>query len=216
MLIHLLGIVKVQGIFLPNLFIDPSRFKSKHVILKELSALLLPFLGDINRLLARLGHQIIRVQVALDEYHYSVKNIAIGLRDALRLTRLVVSLLSSDDPKSWRDDSGSGEAIQNQTPGSLEDQDTTVICLSYELRYPCLSWSSKIHNVQIALNAMRGTGGTGPLTGSQKADDIRYCWWTLREDRSSLMGYLGQTRAGNVNTFHWSTKDRLPMSRAKI
>lgn len=112
MLIHLLDIAKVQGTFLPNPFIDSSRFKSTHVILKESSALLLPFLGDINRLLARLGYHASCVQVALDEYHYPVKNIAIALRDGLRFTRLVESLLSPDKPKSRCNASVSGEAIQ--------------------------------------------------------------------------------------------------------
>lgn len=107
MLIHLLALAKVQGIFLPNLFLDSLCFKSTHVILKELPTLLLPFPGDLYRLLVRLGYHKSCVQDALGEYRFPVKNITIDLRDALRCTstRLVESLLSIDDPKSRCDGS---------------------------------------------------------------------------------------------------------------
>lgn len=164
MLIHMLDTAKVQGIFLPNLFIDSSCFKSTHLSLKELPTLLLPFLGDLYRLLARLRYLTSCVQVALGEYHFPVTIITIDLRDALRFfTRLLESLLSPDDPKSRCDAPDGEEAIQIQTSGSLEDQDTTA-----SIEVPCLRRSSKIHNAQIALNAMRGTGGAGSLIGSLK------------------------------------------------
>lgn len=118
-LIQLLDIAKVQGIFLPNLFIDSSCFKSTHVILKELPTLLLPILGDLYRLLARLRYLTSFLQVALGEYHFPVKNITIDLRDAPRFTRLEESLLSPDDPKSRCDAPDGKEAIQIQTSGSL-------------------------------------------------------------------------------------------------
>lgn len=44
--------------------------------------------------------------------------------------------------------------------------------LSYQLKLSYLRRSSKIHNVQIALNVMRGPGGAGPVKGSTKAADI--------------------------------------------
>lgn len=128
---------------------------------------MLPFLGDSHRLLARLGYHTSCVQVALGEYHLPVKNISVDLRDALRVTRLVETLLSPDDPKSRCDPPGGEEAIQ------IRLQVVWKIKMQLlQLRYPCLSRSSKIHNVQIALNTMRGTGGAGPLIGSLMADDI--------------------------------------------
>lgn len=125
-LIRLLARAKVQGIFLPNLFIDSSCFRYTHVILMELPTVLLPFLISLYRLLARLGYHTSCVQHALDKNHFLVKNTTIDLRDALRGTSLVESLLSPDDPKSRCDAPGGEEAIQIHTSGSFKDRDATA------------------------------------------------------------------------------------------
>ena len=61
---------------------------------------------------------------------------------------------------------------QHQTSDNAEGQEVAARALSYQLKYLCLHRSSKIHNVQIALNTIRGPGEAGLVVGSIKADDI--------------------------------------------
>ena len=172
MLIHLLNIAKVQGRFLPILFIASLSFNSKHQTLKELSTLLLQFFGNVYRLLARLGYHTCYIQVALEEYYCQVKNMAINLRDGLQLTRLVKSLLSFDNLQCHHKAPCSGGEVQHQTSNNAVGQEVAARALSYQQKYLYLHRSSKIHNVQIALNTIRGPSEAGLVVGSMKANDM--------------------------------------------
>lgn len=45
--------------------------------------------GDVTRHLSYLGYTVTHVQTALDEYDYAVSNLAVGLRDGLKLTSVL-------------------------------------------------------------------------------------------------------------------------------
>lgn len=169
MLVYLLDRSKEVGLFSSNLFLASSTFKSSSAILKEISALMISFLGDINRPLARLGYHGRHIQAAFDEYKYNINNLAVDFRDGVRLARLVELFIYSTDSEPMNGDAKPTfrrEALIN----SAESQKPWI--LSQRLRYPCPVRSQKIYNVQIALSALRGLNYAGTIADSMKAEDI--------------------------------------------
>jgi len=49
--------------------------------------------GDITRHLSYLGYTVTHVQTVLDEYDYAVSNLAVDLRDGLKLTSVPAAVL---------------------------------------------------------------------------------------------------------------------------
>ncbi|KAL9988376.1 hypothetical protein ACROYT_G002814 [Oculina patagonica] len=79
----------------PCLFIKGASFKSSRSLLLTFSREYLKGEGDVTKHLNFLGYSVTHSQRAIDEVDYAVKNIAIDLRDGLRLTR-VAELLTHD------------------------------------------------------------------------------------------------------------------------
>lgn len=80
----------------PCLFRKDAEFKTTRDILLRFSCDYLKGEGDLTKHLSYLGVKVTQCQTALDEYDYGVKNIAVDLRDGVRLVR-VVELLT----KQW-------------------------------------------------------------------------------------------------------------------
>ncbi|KAL7057328.1 hypothetical protein AAHC03_019051 [Spirometra sp. Aus1] len=126
---------------------NPCLFKTKSLI-KSSAEILLKFAnlclqGEVNlvRGLSAIGATVCVSQTALDEFDFTVKNLAVDLRDGLRLVKLADLLLEG---KVSTEHSGI-----NDSSSIL----THVGNLMSLVRFPPISRLQKIHNVGIALSA---------------------------------------------------------------
>ncbi|KNC27446.1 Protein abnormal spindle [Lucilia cuprina] len=81
----------------PCLFIKKSPHKETREILLRFSSELLANIGDITRELKRLGYVLTHKQIFLDEFDYAFHNLAVDLRDGIRLTRVMEIILLRED-----------------------------------------------------------------------------------------------------------------------
>lgn len=81
----------------PCLFLKKSPHKETREILLKFSCELLANIGDITRDLKRLGYVLTHKQNYLDEFNYAFSNLAIDLRDGIRLTKVMEIILLRDD-----------------------------------------------------------------------------------------------------------------------
>lgn len=154
------------------LFLTTSPYKSSISVLQALGTLLLPSHGDLLRPLSHLDYSLLHVQYPLEEYKYAIDNIAVDLRDGVRLTRLVEMLLY---PSSTHRQSSSETTTTIVMPAGevldlLEGSDEWP--LSQHLKFPCLGRATKIFNVQIALSALHGVRGMEKLLDGVTAENI--------------------------------------------
>ncbi|XP_028394821.1 abnormal spindle-like microcephaly-associated protein homolog [Dendronephthya gigantea] len=111
----------------PCLFNKDAEYKSSRFLLLSFSRDYLKGEGDVTKHLGLLNYIVTHEQIPLDEMDYAVTNLAVDLRDGLRITR-VIELLT----QNWR--------------------------LSASLRVPVISRLQKIHNVDVAINALKERG----------------------------------------------------------
>ncbi|KAG0134512.1 hypothetical protein HOY82DRAFT_577298 [Tuber indicum] len=143
MLVLLMDKAKSQGILgRKNLFKKSSPHKSSTSVLQAFSRLLLPSVGDILRPLGHLNYLPEVSQCPLEEYEYEITNLAVDMRDGIRLSRVVELLLYPGSPAS-----DSGKAPQGKWP------------LTSNLKFPATSRAHKLHNVSIGLSALDSVGG---------------------------------------------------------
>ncbi|KAI9931643.1 hypothetical protein MW887_010220 [Aspergillus wentii] len=139
------------GTMLPRrLFVSSSLLKSSAGVIQNLARLLLPAPGDIIKSLYHVDCQLSYKQHELQEYEYQISNLAVDLRDGVRLTRIVELVLYS---------------------ASCPDQDGDWP-LSQRLKFPCLSRATKLYNVQIALDTLASVNGGNTLVRDVRAEDI--------------------------------------------
>ncbi|EAW08242.1 putative calmodulin-binding protein Sha1 [Aspergillus clavatus NRRL 1] len=147
------------GTMLPGrLFLTNSPFKSSAAVMQGLARLLLPASGDIMKSLGHLGCHLFYEQHRLQEYEYQMGNLAVDLRDGVRLTRIVELLLypsQAGSEKRLASPDGSG-------PWPL----------SRRLKFPCLGRAVKLFNVQVALDALAATEDVATLISNIHAEDI--------------------------------------------
>ncbi|KAB8221747.1 hypothetical protein BDV33DRAFT_170238 [Aspergillus novoparasiticus] len=141
------------GRVLPRcLFLRSSQFKSSAAVIQALARFLLPSSGDIIKTLGHLDCQLVYEQSALQEYEYQISNLAVDMRDGVRLTRIVELLLYPTDL-------------------SLADGER-LGPLSQGLKLPCLSRTVKLFNVRIALDALACSKSSYKLVRRIRAEDI--------------------------------------------
>ena len=158
------------GTTLPRLFVTSSTLKSSAAVLQALARLLLPSSGDIVKSLGHLDCQVSYKQHQLQEYDYRISNLAVDVRDGVRLTRIIELLLYScihPDPEQTTTtvtlpDGGGAFSFANGKQWPLSPQ----------LKLPCTSRTVKLYNVQVALNALASTNGTGVYSHDVSAEDI--------------------------------------------
>lgn len=107
----------------PCLFIKSSPYKELRDILLKFSSELIANVGDITRDLKRLGFVLTHKQNFIEEFDYAFNNLAIDLRDGIRITKVTEIICLRDD-------------------------------LTSKLRVPAISRLQRIHNVNLALNAL--------------------------------------------------------------
>jgi abnormal spindle-like microcephaly-associated protein len=92
----------------------------------------------VAKTLSHLNYTLEAVQDPLSEYDYTISNLAVDMRDGVRLARVVEVLLHSKRRTSL-------------APGQNADEDWP---LSLHLQYPVTSRAQKLHNVSLALSAL--------------------------------------------------------------
>lgn len=131
------------------LFLSSSPYKSSLAVLQALTRFLLPSCGDVGKAVAQIDCQLTYEQHPLKEYEYEISNLAVDLRDGVRLTRVVELLLY---PSTSLDDC--------QWP------------LSRQLKFPCLGRAVKVFNVKTALDGLASTHEGRQLVSNIRAADI--------------------------------------------
>jgi abnormal spindle-like microcephaly-associated protein len=131
------------------LFLSSSPYKSSLAVLQALTRFLLPSCGDVGKAVAQIDCQLTYEQHPLKEYEYEISNLAVDLRDGVRLTRVVELLLY---PSTSLDDC--------QWP------------LSRQLKFPCLGRAVKVFNVKTALDGLTSTHEGRQLVSNIRAADI--------------------------------------------
>ena len=177
MLIKLLDVAK-RGKDLPstsNLFQASSTYKSSGSVVQQLIRMLNPAVGDPIRPLNHLGYNVSHCQYPLEEYQYEIQNLAIDLRDGVRITRLVELLLyrsASHNLEHRHDPEATTTLIvpTGETLSLTEGQQDWP--LSQHLKFPCLSRATKLFNTQIAISALDNLRGMNSLFRDINADDI--------------------------------------------
>ncbi|OAG38988.1 hypothetical protein AYO21_06708 [Fonsecaea monophora] len=177
MLIKLLDMMKTT----PNpvssmcLFQPSASYKASVSVVKALFQQLNPSAGDPIRALTHIGYVVMHTQHPLAEYTYQMENLAIDLRDGVRLTRLVEILLYPSASPSLEYVQGSDSTSSITLPDGQQmplNAGDSSLPLSQHLKYPCLGRATKLYNVQIALSAIQGVKGVGDLAEAVKAEDI--------------------------------------------
>ncbi|VDO14109.1 unnamed protein product [Rodentolepis nana] len=132
-LIWLLDQAKLRKIrrFDPCLFNLSAPAKSSTAVCLTLGRNYLTRESNLPRSLSNLGANLSVIQTPLDEFDYTVTNLAIDLRDGLRLVKLADLLLVD-------------------SPSIFPSHNNSLISL---VRFPAISRLQKIHNVRLALSA---------------------------------------------------------------
>ncbi|KAM7538736.1 hypothetical protein Aperf_G00000057287 [Anoplocephala perfoliata] len=143
MLIWLLDQAKVKKVlrFDPCLFNLSAPNKSSTAVCLALGRNYLTRETNLPRNLSALGVKLTVVQSQLDEFDFTVTNLAVDLRDGLRLVKLA-DILLVDSPAVFPTHTGS------------------LISL---VRFPAISRLQKIHNVRLALSAFERVIGQRQL-----------------------------------------------------
>jgi hypothetical protein len=123
-----------------------------------LSRLLLPSVGDILRPLSHLNYLPETSQHPLEEYEYEISNLAVDMRDGVRLCRIVELLIYPQPPS----DSENALKSIHQLP------------LSSNLKLPATTKTHRLHNVSLALAALESVGGNPrKVTAKEIIDGFR-------------------------------------------
>lgn len=161
----------------PCLFCRNAVCKESREVIIRFTRELIAGIGDITKHLRPLGYVVSHKQSYLDEYKYAVHNIALDIRDGVRLTKVMEIILIKD-------------GLLNQ------------------LRTPAISRLQKIHNVQVALNALKEANFVihGEITSNDIADGHRektlsLLWQIIHVFRAPLF-----QKAANIIQTWWRKK----------
>ncbi|XP_038212046.1 protein abnormal spindle-like [Zerene cesonia] len=171
----------------PCLFCRNAICKESRQIIIRFTRELIAGIGDITKHLRPLGYVVVHKQTYLDEYKYGVNDIAIDLRDGVRLTKVSEIILMRDN-------------------------------LLSQLRAPAVSRLQKIHNVEVALKALRGANFKieGEITSTDIADGHRektlsLLWQLIHVFRAPLF-----ERAANVIQIWWKKKYEVIAEKKRV
>ncbi|TKX24518.1 putative spindle organization associated protein [Elsinoe australis] len=143
------------------LFQQRSPYKKSEDFLKAICKIIIPGGAPIANTLAYLDYKVTHIQRPLSEYNYQINNLAVDVRDGVRLARLVELLMDSEH--TALPDQGENITVEPDTGCNYkrvtEPDDYQINNLSQRLLYPCPTRSQKLHNVRISLNALDGIRG---------------------------------------------------------
>ncbi|CAH8826822.1 unnamed protein product [Trichobilharzia szidati] len=136
----------------PCLFRVKSHIKSTSSLLMQFAQYFLYGVNNLVRQISYLGAEVKVNQTQLDEYQFNVENLAVDLRDGVRLVKLAELLIPTLSPAM-----------------SIQKQPTIVVepgSLMSMVRFPAISRLQKIHNVGLALKAFQQYGEISMVDGS--------------------------------------------------
>ncbi|EZF85986.1 hypothetical protein H110_03151 [Trichophyton rubrum MR1448] len=119
-----------------SLFKPDSAYTSSAAAMRALGPVLLHPQTDFTRPLARLDCSLMYKQHPIAEYNYHIDNIAVDIRDGVILARLTELLLLEHFPERFH------------------AKDKKIWPLSGQLKMPCISRATKVHNARISLSAL--------------------------------------------------------------
>lgn len=122
---------------------DDAPIKRSQDVVAAFCRLFLASEGRIDKHLRQLGYVLTHEQTALDEVDVEIKNLAVDLRDGVRLAKLMDALTASSS---------------SHAPP-----------LASFLRVPALSRLQKVHNVEICLHFLQETCGHDVLASIKRA-----------------------------------------------
>jgi Calponin homology (CH) domain/IQ calmodulin-binding motif len=131
----------------PCLFNKDATFKSTADVLVQFAKDFLSAEGDINRHLKLLGCEIVHRQSQLEEFDFTVTNLASDLRDGVRLCKLVELMLQSMIVRA-----------EATAANATATDGLTAFRLSQYVRLPADSRLRKVFNVDLALVALQALG----------------------------------------------------------
>ncbi|GBF59751.1 abnormal spindle-like microcephaly-associated protein homolog [Trichophyton mentagrophytes] len=138
-----------------SLFKSDSAYTSSAAAMRALGPALLHPQADFTRPLARLDCSLMYKQHPIAEYNYHIDNIAVDIRDGVILARLTELLLLEHLPERFH---ANGKEIWP---------------LSGQLKMPCISRATKVHNARISLSALaKDFPSIGATIGGIKPEDI--------------------------------------------
>jgi len=181
-----------------NLFLRSSSIKSSQEVLTKLGALLVPAVSDIKRSLGQLGYHVSQIHNPLDDYGYLVENLAVDLRDGVRLTRLIELLWYQPQNRKVERVAGTTILPQGETLAASQSDKRHGV-LSQELMLPAIGRAQKYYNVQLALGALRSIQGFEQLLEGFQAEDIvdghrektlKLLWMMLGQEGSNSLAGL--------------------------
>ncbi|KAL3463354.1 hypothetical protein BJX64DRAFT_257103 [Aspergillus heterothallicus] len=151
------------------LFLASSPYKSSSAVLHALTRVLLPSCGDISKALGQLDCQVSHQQYPLEEYEYEASNLAVDLRDGIRLTRIIELLLY---PSASCRQSLSSDKAPLELSLSRNSTEDFRWPLSRHLKFPCLSRTVKVFNVRLGLDALASNKEGRQFINNIRAEDI--------------------------------------------
>ena len=179
------------------LFQVASRYKSSAAVIQALAKQLLPCIGNALRTLSHLDYVVTHEQDPLDEYNYRLDNLAVDLRDGVRLARLMELLIYHSGLKrhlSAQDLEASTTTTLTTGEGLDAFSGQTNRPLSQQLKLPCVDRGTKLYNCQVALRALKSQEGLHPWIDNVQAEDIVD---GFREKTLALLwGLAGRYRLG--------------------
>ncbi|KAL5339118.1 hypothetical protein BJX70DRAFT_179189 [Aspergillus crustosus] len=148
------------------LFRASSPYKSSLAVIQALARFLLPSCGDVAKAIAQLDCQLSHEQRPLGEHEYKISNLAVDLRDGVRLTRIVELLLY---PSVYRLRNTSSTPRPKISSRRISDNQYP---LSSQLKFPCLGRAVKVFNAKVALDALATIKEGRQLISNVRAADI--------------------------------------------
>ena len=164
MLVLVLDKAKVAGSIEASLFRCSSLVKSSTAALEQVTSILCPTTTSLQRRLKSLGYFVGHVQDPEAEYRYVVDNLAIDLRDGIRLHKLVQILDTCPRPKCQMP-TDSLMAVDSMIHFPRKDPSLHSSC-------QVLSREQQIENVSLALQKARALPEMGMELNNLLAEDI--------------------------------------------
>ena len=158
MLVILLDKLKASNVLVraPNLFLVSANIKSSEEFMVTFCREFMSGEGNIIKHLGHLGVNLTYQQSKMDEFDFSVTHLAADMRDGVRLSRMI-EILAND----------------------------SILSLTSKMRIPANSRLQKIHNVEVALNALRNLSVPGMDLISPKhlvdghRDKVLFLLWSI-------------------------------------
>ncbi|KPI40672.1 uncharacterized protein AB675_10643 [Cyphellophora attinorum] len=130
---------------------------------------------DVTRPLKNIDYVVSHEQYPLQEYEYKVKNLAVDIRDGVRLTRLIELLLYRGASQALN----YGRDLDATTNITINSGQTICLAegnqdwpISQHLKVPCDSRTIKLYNVDLALASLREVRGISGYLKEVTAADI--------------------------------------------